>query len=45
MKIERRGAALKVSFSKGKIIIEPDINEELLITQDQNGDLIISRSN
>jgi len=34
---------MKVSFSKGKIIIEPVGDERLLITQTSNGDLIISK--
>jgi len=34
---------MKVSHSKGKIIIEPEESEELLIQEASNGDLIISK--
>ena len=37
------GDRLKVSISKGKIIIEPLTSTELIVTQASNGDLIISK--
>jgi len=33
---------MEISFSKGKIIIIPNANEELIIEETNNGDLIIS---
>jgi len=34
---------MKISFSKGKIIIEPETGEELSVAQDSSGNLIICK--
>jgi hypothetical protein len=37
------GDNLKISISKDKIIIEPVADEKLLVRQDNNGNVIISK--
>ena len=38
-----RGVILKITVSNGKIIIELEESEEILLTQSSDGDLIISK--
>ena len=37
------GLAMKISIHKKKIVIEPEQNEELLLRENDNGDLIIKK--